>query len=86
MEAHRTDRRRRFVLAVNIVSGFIDERARPDRAGALRMARELYPDGSDQRLEEILWTHTSYPYGDLEKWTLQLIEQKVHARTIFPST
>ncbi len=66
------------------VSDFDYSYPRPDREGAMRFARGLYPDSTDQRLEELLWAHTSFPLGDLEQWKLQIVEQRLNARTIFP--
>lgn len=58
---------------------------RPDRQGALRMASGLYPNASEQQLMEVLWTHSSYPFGDLDRWTIELVNQKVDAQTVFPT-
>jgi len=56
---------------------------KPDREGALAAARTLYPSAGDQRLEEVLWAHTSYPFGDITLWKTQLAEQYANARTVF---
>ena len=57
---------------------------RPDRQGALEAARALYPNASEQRLEEVLWSHTNWPYGDLAQWKIQLATQYHDSHTVFP--
>lgn len=83
MQIDRPDRRRRlFILAVTV--DFVsDERARPDREGVMKLLKGMYPDASAQRLEEVLWTFSSWPFGDLTLWTKELVKQKLDAQTVF---
>lgn len=85
MQIDRPDRRRhRFILAVTV--DFVsDERARPDREGVVKLLKGMYPDASAQRLEEVLWVHSSWPFGDLTLWTKELTQQKIDAQTVFPA-
>lgn len=83
MEAsRRPSRRHRFILTVK-VSETDALYQKPDRKGALAAARALYPDATQQRLEEVLWTHTRYPFGDLELWKRQLAEQKISGQSVY---
>lgn len=69
---------------MDVIAGdFEHERARPDRDGALLMAGKLFPECNHQQLEELLWTYTRFPFGDLPLWTTQLTARKEADRTVF---
>jgi hypothetical protein len=84
MESHRRNCRHRFVVHVT-VSDDPTFHNRPQRDEVLEMARRVYPGATDQRLLEVLVTHSQYPYGDAALWEQQLLAQKEAAATIFPT-
>lgn len=84
MQIDRPNRGRYGILTVT-VSDEATFHNRPRRDDVLEMARRVYPGATDQRLLEVLFTHTQYPYGDAALWEQQLRAQKDAAATIFPA-
>jgi hypothetical protein len=83
VEAGRSNCRRRLFVLTVIVSDEPTYHNRPARDAAIAMARTMYPEASVQRIEEVLWVDTSYPFGDLERWTVELANAKLQARTVY---